>query len=99
MDNQAATMETDSSQTSWLYAPNYKVNSQRRETFCWQNLFLRGTFLTGLGGGCQVESVKDLYLVKHKSSQELCIIMINISPMPNLDTVMQSHRELNKGQC
>lgn len=42
--------QLDSSETSWLHAPNYKVNSQRRETFCWQNLFLRGTFLT-VGGG------------------------------------------------
>lgn len=46
-----------------------------------------------------VQSVKDLYLGEHKSSQELCIIMITISLTPRLDTVMYSHEELNKERC
>lgn len=50
-------------------------------------------------GESGVQSVKDLYLGEHKSSQELCIIMITISLIPRLDTVMYSQEELNKGQC
>lgn len=91
MGNQAAIMETDSSQTSWLHAPNYQANSQRREKICWQSLFFKGE------GG--VESVKHLYLVEHKSSQELCIIMINISLILRLDTEISSHSDLNKGNA
>ena len=82
----------NSSQTSWLYAPNYQANSQRRE----KNLLAKSVIFKGEGS---VESVKDLYLVEHKSSQEFCTIMINISLIPRLDTIMYSHGELNKGQC
>lgn len=58
-------METDSSQTSWLYAPNYQVNSQKRKESVGKVFFF---FFKGEGG---VESVKHLYLVEHKSSREL----------------------------
>lgn len=85
--------ELDNSQTSWLYAPNYQLNSQRREKICWQSLFF---FLKGESG---VQSVKDLYFGKYKSSHELCIIIINLDLTPRLDTVMYSHGDLNKGQC
>ena len=44
----------------------------------------------------RIESVKDLYLVEHKSSQEFCIIMINISLIPRTDTIMYNHRKLNR---
>lgn len=40
----------------------------------------------------RVECVKDSYLVEHKSSQERCIIMINISSTLILDTVMYTQR-------
>lgn len=46
-----------------------------------------------------VESVKHLYLIEHKSSQELCIIMINISFILRLDTETSSYAELIKGKA
>lgn len=49
-------------------------------------------------GESGIQSVKDLYLGKHKSSRELCIIIINTSLTPQLDIVMYSHGELNKEQ-
>ena len=44
----------------------------------------------------RVESVKDLYLVEHKSSQEFCIIMTNISLIPRIDTITYNHKKLNR---
>lgn len=62
-----------------------------------KNLLAKSFFF--LKGESGVQSVKDLYFGKHKSSHELCIIIINLDLIPRLDTVMYSHGDLNKGQC
>lgn len=88
MDNQTATMETAPKHHGYMLQIT-KLTLKGEKKICWQSLSL-------FKGEGRVESVKDLCLVEHKSSQEFCTIMINISLIPRLDTIMYSHGELNK---